>query len=98
MIQPVRGTRDLLPEERRKFRWLESQAIALAKLYGFDEIETPIMESKAVFSRPLGDATDIVTKQMYAFTDRGGDEVVLRPEGTAGVARAFVSEGLAQRL
>jgi histidyl-tRNA synthetase len=97
MIQPLRGMRDLLPEERRKFRWLESQAIELAQLYGFEEIETPIMEPSAVFSRTLGETTDVVTKQMYAFTDRGGDEIVLRPEGTAGVARAFISEGLAQR-
>ena len=98
MIQALRGMRDLLPEERRRFRWLETQALEIASRYGFEEIETPVLESAAVFSRTLGDATDIVTKQMYAFKDRGGDDVVMRPEGTAGVARAFISEGLAQRL
>lgn len=96
-LQPVRGTRDLLPEECRKFRHIESQAFDIARLYGFEEIETPILEPSPVFKRTLGDTSDIVTKQMYCFQDLGGDELVLRPEGTAGVARAFVSEGLSQR-
>ncbi|MES2857127.1 MAG: histidine--tRNA ligase, partial [Bdellovibrionota bacterium] len=95
-IQPVRGTRDLLPDECRKFRHVENTAAQIARLYGFDEIETPVLESSAVFKRTLGDTSDIVTKQMYAFNDLGGDELVLRPEGTAGVARAFISEGLSQ--
>lgn len=95
-IQPVRGTRDLLPDECRKFRMIEETARRCAKLYGFDEIETPIVESAAVFKRTLGDTSDIVSKEMYAFKDLGGDDLVLRPEGTAGVARAFISEGLAQ--
>ena len=95
-LQPVRGTRDLLPDECRKFRHLEETAAKVARLYGFDEIETPIFESSAVFKRTLGDTSDIVTKEMYAFKDLGGDELVLRPEGTAGVARAFISEGLSQ--
>jgi histidyl-tRNA synthetase len=97
-IQPLRGTRDLLPAECRKFRHVESVARRVAGLYGFGEIETPIMESSAVFKRTLGDTSDIVTKQMYCFLDRGGDEMVLRPEGTAGIARAFISEGLSQHI
>lgn len=97
-IQPLRGTRDLLPAECRKFRHVESVARRVADLYGFGEIETPIMESSAVFKRTLGDTSDIVTKQMYCFLDRGGDEMVLRPEGTAGIARAFISEGLSQHI
>jgi histidyl-tRNA synthetase len=97
-IQPLRGTRDLLPAECRKFRHVESVARRIAGLYGFGEIETPIMESSAVFKRTLGDTSDIVTKQMYCFLDRGGDEMVLRPEGTAGIARAFISEGLSQHI
>ena len=97
-LQPLRGTRDLLPEECRKFRHVENVALKLAQLYGFEEIETPMMEPVAVFKRSLGDTSDIVSKQMYAFKDLGGDEIVLRPEGTAGVARAFISEGLSQSL
>jgi histidyl-tRNA synthetase len=97
-LQPLRGTRDLLPEECRKFRHVEEVALRLAKLYGFEEIETPMLEPAAVFKRSLGDTSDIVSKQMYMFKDLGGDDVVLRPEGTAGVARAFISEGLTQSL
>ena len=95
-LQPVRGTRDLLADEARRHRHVVETSLEVAQLYGFEPIETPILEPVAVFSRTLGDTSDIVTKQMYNFTDKGGDEVVLRPEGTAGVARAFINEGLAQ--
>jgi histidyl-tRNA synthetase len=95
-LQPVRGTRDLLPIECRKFRHIEQVAAQVASLYGFQEMQTPIVESSAVFKRSLGDTSDIVSKQMYCFNDLGGDELVLRPEGTAGIARAFISEGLSQ--
>jgi len=97
-LQAVRGTRDLLFDECVKFRQIESTARQISKLYGFDEIETPMFESSAIFKRSLGDTSDIVTKEMYCFQDLGGDELVLRPEGTAGVARAFISEGLTQHL
>jgi histidyl-tRNA synthetase len=96
-LQALRGTRDLLPEDCRKFRHIEHTAIGIAQRYGFEEIETPILEPAAVFKRSLGDTSDIVSKQMYLFKDLGGDEIVLRPEGTAGVARAFISEGLSQQ-
>lgn len=95
-LQALRGTRDLLPNEIRKFRFIESTSIQIARRYGFEEIETPIIESAAVFKRSLGDASDIVSKEMYEFADQSGDRIVLRPEGTAGVARAFISEGLSQ--
>lgn len=97
-LQPVRGTRDLIGEECRRFRHIARTAAEIVSLYGFQEIETPILESSAVFLRTLGETSDVVSKQMYIFADRGGDEVTLRPEGTAGVARAFISEGLGQHL
>jgi len=70
----------------------------VAERYGFDEIATPIFESSAVFKRTLGETSDIVTKEMYTFTDKGGEEITLRPEGTAGVVRALISGGLTQDL
>lgn len=97
-LQPVKGTRDLLADLSDKFRHIETTAAAVASLYGFSEIQTPILEPTALFLRSLGDTSDIVTKEMYRFTDHGGEDLVLRPEGTAGVARAFISEGLAQNL
>ena len=95
-LQALRGTRDLLPDDCRKFRHIEMTALEIARRFGFEEMETPIIESAAVFKRSLGDASDIVGKEMYEFADRGGDAIVLRPEGTAGVARAFISEGMSQ--
>ena len=97
-LQPVRGTHDLLPGESVRHRHVESTAFAVARRYGFGEIVTPIFEFTEVFSRTLGETSDVVTKEMYTFTDRSGDSVTLRPEGTAGVARAFISGGLAQSL
>ncbi len=97
-LQPIRGTRDLLGEECRRFRHVVATGLRVASNYGFQEIETPVLESSAVFLRTLGETSDVVSKQMYLFQDRGGDEVTLRPEGTAGVARAFISEGLSQNL
>lgn len=97
-LQPVRGTRDLLPDESRRFRGIVERARAVTERYGFGEIATPIFEFTEVFARTLGDTSDIVTKEMYTFEDRGGDSITLRPEGTAGVARAFISGGLSQSL
>ena len=95
-IQPVRGTHDLLPEQTRAHRRVTDCARDVALCYGFEEVSTPIFEFSQVFKRTLGDTSDIVTKEMYTFTDKGGDEVTLRPENTAGIARSFISEGLAQ--
>ena len=97
-IQPVRGTHDLLPPEFHKYDHIARTAKKLAALYGFQEMATPILEFKEVFKRTLGDESDIVSKEMYEITDRGKEDIVLRPEGTAGVTRAVISNGLTQSL
>ena len=97
-LQPVRGTRDLIGDDQRRYRHVTETARHTAGLYGFEEWQTPIFEDTGVFSRTLGETSDVVTKEMYTFTDRGGDSVTLRPEGTAAVCRALVSNGLTQSL
>ena len=97
-LQPVRGTHDLLPDEMRRHRRVTETARAVAERYGYLEMATPIFEFSEVFKRTLGDTSDIVTKEMYSFTDRGGEQLTLRPEGTASVARALISEGLSHHL
>src|SRR5215468_7786222 len=97
-LQPARGTQDLLPDIARRHRRVSEIARAAAALYGFAEIATPIFEFTEVFVRPIGEHTDIVSKEMYTFTDRGGEEVTLRPENTAGVIRSVISNGLAQSV
>jgi histidyl-tRNA synthetase len=97
-LQPVRGTRDLLPDDTRRFRHVADRGRDVAARYGYQEIATPIFEFSEVFQRTLGETSDIVTKEMYTFTDKGGDNLTLRPEGTAGVARAVISGGLSHDL
>ena len=97
-LQPVRGTRDLLGEDQRRHAHVTDTARRIAGLYGFDEWSTPLFEDTAVFARTLGDTSDVVTKEMYTFDDRGGDSITLRPENTAGVCRALISNGLTQSL
>jgi histidyl-tRNA synthetase len=97
-LQPARGTRDILGEEMRRQRHVAETARAVSELYGYQEIATPIFEFSEVFKRTLGDTSDIVTKEMYSFTDNGGETITLRPENTAGVARAVISGGLAQNV
>jgi histidyl-tRNA synthetase len=97
-LQPVRGMHDILPEDGLRHRHVIETARTIAGLYGYRPIETPIVEPSAVFQRTLGDTSDIVTKEMYTFEDRGGESLTLRPEGTAGVARAFITAGLAQAV
>ena len=97
-MQNVRGTYDLYGEAKRKMKKVVATAGAVVERYGFEEIETPIFEFTEVFARNLGDTSDIVTKEMYCFEDRGGESLTLRPEGTAGVVRSFVSEGMQQNL
>jgi len=96
--QAVRGTRDLIGEEQRRHQHVVDTARRIAAIYGFDEWVTPIIEPTAVFARSLGDTSDVVTKEMYSFEDRGGEWITLRPEGTAGVCRALVGNGLTQSL
>jgi histidyl-tRNA synthetase len=95
-LQPVRGTRDLIGEEFRRHHAVAEAARRVSALYGFEEWATPVFEDTRVFARGLGDSSDVVMKEMYSFTDRGGDSVTLRPEMTAGVCRALVSNGLTQ--
>ena len=97
-LQPARGTHDLIGEEMRRFHHVAETARIVAATYGFDEWVTPIFEDTRVFARTLGETSDVVTKEMYSFEDRGGDSVTLRPEGTAGVCRALVTNGLTQSL
>lgn len=96
-LQSPRGTHDLLPELQAKHNLISWTAREVAQRFGFLEMSTPIFEFSEVFKRTLGEASDIVNKEMYTFLDRNGEELTLRPEGTAGVARAFISEGLSQR-
>ncbi len=96
-LRPVRGTRDILDQEIRGFERVLDATRRVSALYGFEPLATPILEFTEVFKRTLGDASDIVTKEMYTFDDRGGESLTLRPEFTAGVARAFISNGLTQR-
>jgi histidyl-tRNA synthetase len=97
-LQPVRGTHDFLPDDMLRFRRVVETARAVAERYGYLEMATPIFEFSEVFKRTLGDTSDIVTKEMYTFTDKGGETLTLRPEGTAGIMRALISGGLSQHL
>ena len=94
--EPIPGTTDILPPETAKWQLLERQAHDVFTKYGYGELRTPIFERTDVFMRSIGDDTDIVRKEMYTFTDRGGRSLTLRPEGTAGVLRALVNNGLPQ--
>ena len=93
-LQAVRGMRDILPEQSASWQFIESCARELFNSYGYNELRTPIIESTELFKRGIGDATDIVEKEMYTFEDRNGDSLTLRPEGTAGCVRAAMQHGL----
>ena len=97
MIRKVKGTRDILPPETRLWAAVEEKARSIFGAFGYEEIRLPMMESTELFSRGVGEGTDIVSKEMYTFNDRKGRSLTLRPEGTAGVARAFIENGLGQR-
>lgn len=97
-LRPPRGTHDLHGEPMRRHRHVVAVAQDLADLYGYGEIATPIFEFTGVFARSLGETSDVVAKEMYTFTDRGGEEITLRPENTAPVMRAILSEGLLQAV
>lgn len=97
-MQPVRGTADLMPKQKSQMNIVIEKAIMIANRYGFQDMETPLFEFSDVFSRPLGESSDVVAKETYSFKDRGGAEITLRPEGTASVMRALISNGLTQSL
>ncbi|MGO3049311.1 histidine--tRNA ligase [Staphylococcus casei] len=90
MINIPRGTQDILPEETKKWRYIESKLNELMKLYNYQEIRTPIFESTELFARGVGGSTDVVQKEMYTFKDKGDRSITLRPEGTAAVVRSYI--------
>jgi len=94
MIKAPRGTNDILPPESGKWSKVESLLRTLSSMYNFQEIRTPIFEHTELFTRTVGESTDIVQKEMYTFEDKGGRSLTLRPEGTAPVVRAFLEHGL----
>jgi len=96
-IQVPKGMRDLLPEDQKYWRHIFKKAESLLEFYGFEKIETPILESTELFARSVGEGTDIVEKEMYTLRTKGGDSLTLRPEGTASVARAYIDNGMSVR-
>ena len=94
--QPVRGTQSLLGEEADRFHEVVAKFDYVRRLYGFKRVEVPLIEPTAVFARTMGETTDVVSKEMYTFEDRSGDSITLRPEFTAGICRAYLSEGWQQ--
>ncbi|MFT9364193.1 MAG: histidine--tRNA ligase [Gluconobacter sp.] len=97
-LQPPRGTHDLIGETMRRHHHVVETARRVLRNYGFEEWSTPIFEDTRVFSRTLGETSDVVSKEMYTFEDRGGESITLRPEGTAAICRALVTNGLTQSL
>jgi histidyl-tRNA synthetase len=97
MFQTVRGTQDWRGDNMAKHRYIMKVAREITELYGFSEWETPIIENSKLFDR-LGETSDVVSKEMYTFQDKNGDQLTLRPEGTAGICRAFINSGLTQTL
>ena len=95
-IQPVRGTQSLLGEEADRLATVVAAFDRVRRLYGFKRVEVPTIEQTAVFARTIGETTDVVSKEMYSFEDRGGESITLRPEFTAGICRAYLSEGWQQ--
>src|SRR2546422_7218963 len=93
-IRAVRGVHDILPGEGEKWGRVDGIAREVSDSYGYEEIRLPIFERTQLFARSIGEATDIVQKEMYTFEDRGGDSVTLRPEATAGLLRAYIEHGL----
>ncbi|MEJ7777594.1 MAG: histidine--tRNA ligase [Sphingomicrobium sp.] len=94
--QPVRGTQSLLGEDADRMAAVVAAFDRVRRLYGFKRVEVPVLEPTEVFARTMGETTDVVSKEMYSFADRSGDSVTMRPEFTAGIARAFLSEGWQQ--
>lgn len=97
-LQSPRGTSDLLPEVMAGHRHVTDTAKTVSLSFGFEEMATPVFEFTEVFARPLGETSDVVSKETYTFTDRGGESLTLRPEGTAGAVRAMISSGLTQTM
>ena len=94
LIQPVKGMNDVLPSEIARWQWLESVAREILSAYAFEEMRVPIVEQTDLFKRAIGEFTDVVEKEMYSFEDKGGERLTLRPEATAGMVRAMISNGM----
>jgi histidyl-tRNA synthetase len=97
-VQPIRGTQSLFGEDADRLAAVVSAFDRVRRLYGFKRVEVPTIEPTQVFARTIGETTDVVAKEMYSFDDRGGDSITLRPEFTAGICRAFLSEGWQQHV
>ena len=95
MIQKPKGTKDILPDEVYVWQYIEEKIKYIMSIYGFKEMRTPVFENTELFLRGVGDTTDVVQKEMYTFKDKGGRSITLRPEGTAGIVRAFIEDGMA---
>ena len=93
-ISSPRGTSDVLPSESYKWQYIENKLSSVCKRFGYAETRTPTFEHTELFQRGVGDATDVVDKEMYTMTDKGGRSITLRPEGTAGVVRSFLQNGV----
>jgi len=94
LYQAPRGTSDILPPEQGYWSFIKQKAAAISELYGYRRVDTPTFEDARLFVRSIGEDTDIVEKEMYSFEDKGGDQITLRPEGTAPVCRAYVEHGM----
>ncbi len=94
-IKAPKGTKDILPQDSYKWQYIENTIREITSVFGYREVRTPVFEHTELFLRGVGDTTDIVQKEMYTFEDKGGRSITLKPEGTAGVARAFIESGLA---
>ena len=95
IIQRPKGTKDLLPNESYKWQFIEKNIKNIFENYGYNEIRVPVFEHTELFQRGVGDTTDVVQKEMYTFEDKGGRSITLRPEGTAGVVRSYIENGMA---
>lgn len=93
-ISVPKGTKDILPEDSRKWQFIEKKLRTLCDVFNFKELRTPVFEHTELFSRGVGDTSDVVTKEMYTFNDKGGRSITLRPEGTAGIARSFAENSM----
>ena len=94
MIQKLKGTKDIIPGEIEKWQYVESQVNDVMRTFNYSEIRVPVIEATELFQRGVGETTDVVQKEMYTFEDKGGRSISLRPEGTAGVVRAYIENGL----
>ena len=94
LIQKPKGTKDLLPNESYKWQYIEQVVKDILENYGYNEIRVPVFEHTELFQRGVGETTDVVQKEMYTFEDKGGRSITLRPEGTAGVVRSYIENGM----